>query len=468
MTTPATLDNLLDVMHQDGEVLNGWDAVMNLLESDVNQFFKNQWNKYSNNTGKMTISQVWCAGVNPIRGGGYETTVTQFNIELGPPLFEFPNATNSVAVTQKILGGTLKQGTMEVKQSFDPNTCNCKINDPRVTWGKPQTIDTGTNPTLSGTVPLEMVQGVINATTYSLLLDFAKGAFQINKLNVTGVKDSTIADQMKDWFAANKIQYLLASLDFKNSAGLAALTPTSFQFRVVKTDAGNTIVQLLITTNGTQPKSGVYPILEELVPTASGLTCSLMISSRIVYEYILAAGFNHGSASFKLQAISPPSAGAAWYATITPQMHFAGSFSFGSCCDKTTVKYSIYLGGNYTGSTKTGFNLNQHVNVHGNAPVDITVFASYPVSLTGSGANQKLNIKPGTPSVTVTGSVEGEIKSRLQSILNTDLHNAMAGISFTSVTAFALETLLFPSSMIKMSQAQVPGDLLIVGTFQNS
>lgn len=461
-SSPATLSNLLTQMYQDQEVLQGWDAVMNLLETSVNSFFQAQWNKQTAGAGQMSISTIWCEGVQTFHGTTF-TNVTQFNVVLGPPLFQFQSGQASVTVTQKILGGTLTIGTKTVAGSFSPPACGCQVNDPSVQWGTPQTINTASNPTLTGTVALGQVQGMI-ANGSSLILDFAKGSFTLNQLSVQGVPNTTIVNQLVNWFATNEIKYTLASLNFQNLTGQASLTPRSFQFNVVTTNSGNTIVQLLIMTDGTQPQTSHINV-DEPIPTGDGLTCSLMISSRILYQTILVAGFNQGGAPFQLYASSPSSVAQSWSAAISPQMHFSGQFSFGSCCDRTTVTYSIYLGGNYNGSPTSGFVLSQHVTTQGNASVNIDVSASYPVTLSGSGPNQRINITPGTPSVSVTGSVEGEIKSTLENILNTNLRNSMAGISFGSVTAFALENLVFPGNLMSMSQVQAPADLLIVGTF---
>lgn len=460
----ATLSNLLAQMYNNQEVLQGWDAVMNLLESSVNQFFQYQWSHQTSNAGKMTIAAIRCENVLPFHGV-YITNVTEFSVELGAPLFQFSSGSANVSVTQSILGGSLRLGTMEVPSNFNPSTWKGAYNDPSVTWDAPVAIDTGAGPNLSGAVALQQIQGVVNATSHSLILDFAAGAFTLNNLTVSGVNNADIVSQIKNWYATNDIKYILASLDFQNLAGQPALTPTSFQFNVVTTNAGNTVVQLLITTNGSQPSSSTINV-NEPIPTADGLTCSLMVSSRILYNDILVAGFNQPSSSFNLVPLGPGGSGQIWRATISPELHFSGSFSFGSCCDRTTVTYSIYLGGIYSGSTTSGFVLRQHETTGGNVHVDIDVYASYPVALSGSGAGQQLTITPGTPTVTVTGSAEGEIKSTLENILNTNFRNGMSGISFSPITYFALKNLLFPGNLIKMNQAQVPGDLLIVGTFQ--
>lgn len=461
----ATLADLLNQMYQNQEVLQGWDAVLNLLESSVNQFFLYQWNHQTGGAGQLSVSAVWCEGVNPAPvGGGYFTNVTEFRVTLGQPLFQFLSGASDVTVTQAILGGELRTGTKIVPADFDPSHCGCVWDDPSVTWAAPVTIDTGLSPGLSGTVALSQVQGLVNSSSQSLVLDFAAGAFTLNHLSVVGVNNASVVNQIKAWYATNAIRYILASIDLRSISGSPALTPTAFRFNVVTTNAGNTLVQLFITTNGSAPAASTINV-NEPVPTADGLTCSLMVSSRILYNDVLVAGFNQPGSAFTLQPAGPSGPGLIWHAYISPPFCFSGSFSFGSCCDRTTVTYTIYLGGVYSGSPTSGFVLTQHQTTSGNVNVDIDVYAAYAVTLSGSGAAQQINIQPGTPTVTVSGSVEGEIKSTLQDILNTNFRNGMAGVSFTPVTFFALENLLFPGNLIQMSQVQVPGDLLIVGTF---
>ncbi|MFC5743646.1 hypothetical protein [Dyella tabacisoli] len=460
----ATLSNLLQQMYQNKEVLQGWDAVMNMLESSVNGFFQLQWNRQTGNAGKLSISVVWCESVLPIpHGQGYFTNVTEFDVDLGAPLFQFTSGRSEVTVRQNILRGSTCLGTMEVPANFNPATCNLAPHDPRVTWGKVQSVDVSQQPYLSGTVSLQQVQGLVGSA-HSLVLNFAQGAFTLNALTIVGVNNTTLVNQLKSWFATQNIRYLLASVDFQNLSGIPGLTPTAFRFNVLTTNAGNTIVQLLITTNGSAPSSTVINV-NEPIPTADGLNCTLMLNSRLLYQDVLVRGFNGHGGSFSLIPLGPNGGYNAWYATINPRMHFEGSFSYGNCCDRTTVTYSVYLGGNYTGTATEGFALSQEIHTQGNAPVDITVSARYPVRLSGSGPNQSITITPGTPSVTVSGGAEDEMKSRLEDILNNNIRNAMAGVSFTPVTYFALKNLLFPGNLISMSQIQVPADMLIAGNF---
>jgi len=461
MATP-TLDYLLGQMAQDKEVLNGWDAVLNVLESAINQFFQTQFQRMTSGSGQMTVSQVFCGPPLSSPHGDY-CVVTQFSFALGAPSFVFSGGSNTVSVTQAIVSGSTRSGSMPVGPNFVPGSCGCVPDDPRVTWGPVQNVNIAGNPTVSAQVQLTSVIGLINPTTHSIVLDFANGAFTVNNVVLQGVTSQEMGDQIKSWFATHGVKYQLVSLDFAGGGSIASLTPTQFAFHVFQTNSGNMIVQILITTNGS-PSSG-YPIVLEPVPTASGYTCTLMINSRIVFSDILCNGFNGAGKPFRLYPQAPRQS-EGYSAYIAPQMHFAGSFSYGNCCDETTVTYSLYLGGTYTGTASNGFYLYQSITPSGNVGNTITVSANNPVSLTGSGVSQAIQISPQAPNINVTGGASDTINSQLRSILTGDFQAAMSGISFASVTYFALRNVLFPANMIQMGVVQVPTDLLIVGTFQ--
>ncbi len=468
----ATLTNLLTQMNQNQEVLQGWDAVLNLVEGSLNEFFALQFSQQTGGSNQITIQQIWCEDVDPAPGGGgqYFTNVYEYSFVLGTPLFQFTTGQAMVTTTQQIVSGSYRSGTMVVQKNFDPSTATLTYDDASVDWsGAAIPVATADNPSISGQVSVEQVKGVANVspTATSLVLNFAKGAYTLNNLAITGLTNTDFNDQLMAWFAQNSIQYRLASVDLGSHTGMPGLTPTAFQFNVLTTGGGNNIVQVLITTDGSTPASTVI-LVNEPVPVDDNYTCSLMISSRILYNEILIPGFQTPGGAFSLYSIPPGSPGQIYQAAITPEFNFSGSFTFGSCCDETTVTYNIYLGGTFSGSTTSGFVLTQQVNTVGNAPVQINVYVPYPVTLSGTGSSQTLSITPGTPQISVTGSVEGEISSTLQSILTSDFQNGMSGVSCQPIAQFALQNLLFPGNLFQMTQAQAPGDLLIVGTFTPS
>jgi len=462
MTDQPTLSYMLGQMAQDKEVLNGWDAVLNVLESSINEFLQSQYQAYTNNSGKMVIAQVFCGPAVKTSRGTF-STVTEFSFTLGAPEFLFANGKNQVTVTQAIESGTTRSGSLEVSDNFNPNQCGGVKDDSRVTWGPEKQIDVGKNPSITAAVELTSVTGIINQTTHTLVLDFAQGAFTANNITIENVTSTELSDQIKNWFMNNDVKYQVASIDFGGNT-MAALTPTQIQFHVVQTNAGNIIVQILIVTNGSIGTG--MPIVTEPIPTADGYTCTLMINSRIVFTNILCDGFNKAGKQFNIypQCNSPAQG---YTAYIAPQMHFAGSFSYGSCCDRTTVTYSLYLGGTYSGTATQGFHLYQSITPSGNVGNTITVNGYNPLTLSGSKESQKIHITPQTPNITVTGGASGTINSKLKDILNNDFSAAMSGISFNDVTYFALRNVLFPGNLMSMSVVQVPTDLVIVGKFES-
>src|SRR5437899_12380958 len=103
MSNPATLSNLLQQMYQNKEVLQGWDAVLNLLESSVNTFFTAQWNQQTGSAGKLSIPVGCCEGVLPAPGHqGWFTNAIQSKADLGPPSFQFMSGPNEVPLAQDL------------------------------------------------------------------------------------------------------------------------------------------------------------------------------------------------------------------------------------------------------------------------------------------------------------------------------------------------------------------------------
>ena len=509
MANEATLADLNLQMNQDQEVLGGWDAVMNLLESAVNAFFLSQWNaQTSGSGGKMEISGLWCEGIVPSPPSGQITVVTQHDIQLGSPLFQFQNGQDNVTVTQQILGGTLKQGSMSVQQSFQPASCGCQVNDGRVTWGPPMAIDTTQNPVLSGTVALAQLQGLVNSTAQSLVLDFARGSFTVNNMTIKGVDNSQFADEIKNWFNANNIKYILASVDFRNLASMPALTPTSFQFNVKTTNAGNTIVQLLITTDGTTPASAQINV-DEPIPTVDGATCSLMISSRILFQNIFVDNFNAGSGAVKVQAVGPASDINSWHADVisgsvsTPEL-IPGNQPYqtdGGLMAVTLNANTWSLVGSKFVPFGTLANylfviqltsdaldvLTANVSVSGfqtigpfPVPLTVTLGFAFNYSVGVSGHELQINPPEGGVNVAVSdssgqlvpaavGSSTASINASIQAAVSALIEASIGAVSFEPVSIFALQNLIFPgNNMINMTAlfpfASTPGDLLIVGT----
>lgn len=359
-STGATFDSLVGQMAQNQEVLQGWDAVVNVLQSALDAFLLSHWHQQTAGQGQMTMVMVWCEGVYKApTPDQYYTTVSRFTVTLGPPLFQFTSGAAQVTVSQAVLAGSLAVGSMIVPQSFKPGTCDCQPDDPRVDWGPPELIDVGQKPVLTGTVPVSEVTGVVTPGAQSVVLDFAMGAFTFGNMTLSGQPPAVIADQIMNWFAAHEVRYCLCSVDMRDFGAGPGLTPRAFRFNVVTTRGGNTLVQIMISTSGAIPPTlGV--LVDEPIPTADGYTCSVMISSYRLMNDILAGGF-HNSAGFSLSAFRDGGSGAAWQMRLYPAMHIAGSFDYGDCCNRHTDTYSIYVNLIFGGFPGPGLRVYDHI-----------------------------------------------------------------------------------------------------------
>jgi len=125
-----SLANLEAQMYQNQAVLQGWDAVFNVLEGPVNAFLYQQFQAYlakldpATSDNLMTIRAYYCEGVNNFQGNWF-TNVTKLEFKLSNPLLQFVAGNDSVTVTQNILKGVITTGTVSVTENgFDPTACH--------------------------------------------------------------------------------------------------------------------------------------------------------------------------------------------------------------------------------------------------------------------------------------------------------------------------------------------------------
>jgi hypothetical protein len=109
--------------------------------------------------------------------------------------------------------------------------------------------------------------------------------------------------------------------------------------------------------------------------------------------------------------------------------------------------------------------------------VTISAAAKLPIVVEGTGSNQALKISINNQNFDVSGHMSGGGPcgcDDLQARLNSQIRNQIPGqlvkqlsVTFSPVSLFALKNLLFPSKdYIALSEAFVPGDMLILGNFQ--
>lgn len=509
-TSGSTLSELLTNMYTAQAVLKGWDVVFNVLEDPVNALMAQQYaQKYKDQD--MPIDFGFCTGPVPFQGE-WIGTYNKFHIVLGGPLLQFQQNNHSfVTVKQVIKSASSQIGSKVVPEDWDPSKAS--INDPGVDWGPQKTIDVSNGPYVQGSVSLSQVQGIVQPakpgfTTQSVVLDFASGSFVAMNLKVT-TDSASLNNQLTNWFVTNPIEYIINTVDFSNITTLPALTPTKFMLNVLTTNSNKNILQQFITTNGTQQSNLTINANE---PIPDSYDCSLMINTKIMFESIFVASFNQGSSNIVVGALSPGTDYTAWSAQIQSGT-VSGTVAFP---DSNSIQYRINSNGNgivwdisglqflrtqalaialsYATTKTQGFQARQYVcsryycswtswDDH-SVDVNVVMSGNYPIVIKNSGdyagKNQTIQLSNTPPNVDVsntsikpTGACEcndNDLKLAVLAELAKDVPGAlqagMANISFTPISLFALESLLFPGgNLITMDGAYVPGDLLVVGHF---
>jgi hypothetical protein len=228
-----------------------------------------------------------------------------------------------------------------------------------------------------------------------------------------------------------------------------------------------------------------------------------------MFQSIFVQSFNKGATNIQVAAVDPQKDFVAWSA-VTTQGTVKGTLDFGDRSDN----YRLGPGGNevvwdiknlafsrdrnqgvvlsYQDKKNVGFQYRQWQSGgrfggghwgpwrDHNVDVNVSMTGDYPILIAGQEDLQTIQISDVPPSVNVdntdlkpTGACEcndNDLKIKVRDLLRDKIPAAiksqMAGITFQAISVFALYNLLFPAKeFIKMDEAYVPGDLLVLGHF---
>lgn len=383
-----------------------------------------------------------------------------------------------------------------------------------------------TKATLQAVIKIGQVKGLINGNQniLSVVLNMGKGTFSAKDIQIDMSDEQKIAfsDAVKAYFVAHPVNFIINSLDLTGITTLADLKPHQFLFKALKTQNGNEMLQLFIQTNKRETfnYSQTYISTDVPDPIPEGSEASLMINSRIFYGSVLKESLQ---GDWTFQAEQPSDKTKAWEGIFT-QASVHGSVdlsslnhssSSGSQYSTTVTDYTYTpKGGNPvkwsldTMKISTGDHGNMRLQYHrkntfyfvensrtthcsmfhcktsnysNNQSSDITldISASLPVKITETGRKQNIQINASNKSVSIDARTSGggpcgsdDLQSKINKQLKDNVPEQITkklNISFDSVSVFALKNLLFPSNnYINLQDAYVPGDLLIIGNFEDS
>ncbi|MBN1403543.1 MAG: hypothetical protein JW942_03625 [Opitutales bacterium] len=415
--------------------------------------------------------------------------------------------------------------------------------EPDIYWGDPMTVDTSNHPYVNGSVALAKISGIVTppsgqgpaSETHTVYLDFPSGAFTLNQFAVDPPNwdpahhATEISNALADYYATHEIKYQVQTINYTNLSHDVNLQPSQFLMNATTTNAGNNILQLLISTTGGIQHATTINLNEPVpydptnpIPGVSDFMVSLMISSKLMFKDIFVSSFNSGGTNIQVQAVNPGVDFKSWSAVVSQGSATAAvAFANPYVIDGTTTEFRISSSGNnltwdLTGLTfertpaagvamdytnqpngtnvsfqyRTQYYVTTEYGCYGpywtdwtnsSATAFITMTGNYPLAVDGTGSAQTIKFTTTEPTVTFDKSSDlkpngacecsdNDIKIALMNALGTSvpatLKSYMDKITFTPISVFALENLLFPADqLISMSQSCVPGDLLVVGSF---
>ena len=489
VANPPGVNDVLTEMNKVGTVLNGWDAVFNLTEEQVNANFLAQWQKRESDPSFFWVIPEQVSKVtNPQTK---VTTVTTWNMTLSAPRIQFvQNNPGNVELFMDIISGNYAYG-VEINGQYTPIVPKTPIDPKR-----------NPPPSIKGNVPLAKVQGQVQ-TQHDVVLDLGAGSFSGLNLDVDS-GNPTFNDTISTYVQNTKAVFKIGTLDYKNVTLLAALTPTQFRLNTTTTNSGLNLLQIFITTNGT-PSSSLGININEPVP--EGYQCSLLINTQVLFNQIFVQSYQGGA--FGMQAINPGGGSAStnpWSAqiasgSITGQVQPDGDFRISDSSNAVTIDLT---GMKFTVTPTTGLQasfqrqftqsfqyyycpppppcgISQCYWASASLPVTISINFPMPLVVSGAGQNQSVQIQTSPASPVIDGTldssgpctcnnrnVQEQFLSQLRQQLPAPLV-AGVNVQFKSVSLFALENLLFPGqSFIQLQAAYAPGDMAVFGSLANS
>jgi hypothetical protein len=508
----ATLESMLSQMYKAQGVLKGWDCVLNMLEEPVNRFLAVQYAEKYPTATPMVLDVGFC---QPFPAGAQTVlTYTRFSVTLGPPLIEFQTNNHAfVTVTQVIQSGSIQTGSKFVKEKKAQCPIPLKLDDPDIQWEDPTVIDVSNKPAVTGSVAIGVVAGEVEPTkpdktkgdkadAHTVILDFAKGSFVARDLKVD-TNDAVLNLQLQNWFMTNPIKYQINTVVFNDVTTLKSLQPTSFKLNVLTTNSMKNILQVFITTTGTQQNNLTINVNE---PIPDGYHNSLMINTSIMFNDIFVQSFNQGSSNVLVEVVKPADDFTAWAAKVS-RGSVAGVATFDNDSDSETrineagntvtwqldglrfdrtedeglkLTYDVQKTINFQHRDRNSGRYGSSWGSWRDHSVDVRVVltGNYPLSVDKDKQEVRIastppNVSVTPPDLSPTGPCEcndNDLKIQVGRILQAQvpqkLKDSMGGITFKSVSVFALYNLLFPTDdFIVMKDAYVPADLVVLGTF---
>jgi hypothetical protein len=497
-----SLESVIGEMHTQGSALNGWDVAFNLSLPQINSALREQFDefkkdpKFSNHihietrTSPSTDVEV----------------VKSFDMVYGYPSLQFEaNQPQSVNLSSMITSGSLESCTY-----FQGKKLSC------------DTSELGQNgEALDAVLPISKITGSAQGdAVLQVSLEMLKGSFKAKNIELSDVEKLKFNEALVAYFTQNPVTFIINSLDLADIATLPSLKPSQFLFKTLVPTSNRACLQLFISTGGRPALNYSQTFLNNVPdPIPEGSECSLMISTKVFFNDVLPNSLNKNG--WVLRGVDPGSAAKAWSAkyvngnvggtvdlsaldTETSSGGQGGAVSFTkqtvTIPGGNRVNWSINgmsVASDASGSMKLAYSKDesQDFNVEtcskicsfwctkwncsnrqNTSTVKVDIGATLPLSISGSGRQQSIAISIDGKAVNMSGHMSGggpcncdDLEAQFNQQLRKQIPNQVKNqvdADFDPISVFALKNLLFPSNnYIDLKTGNVPGDVLITGTF---
>jgi hypothetical protein len=472
----------------------GWDVVVANSALAVNDLFAQQY------VANVRANQ----HLPPIDGSldlSNGVTVGMKNLTLGPPLISI---TPSVSDQQAVVTMNFIAGEIVVVQRAGPV----------ITVSSYQSIVPGDQFALSMIVPLEKVQGEVEAHNKVVVNLRNANTYQANLL--PGQSSASLLGQyFQAIFQAETKASLVYELGTLVTGADQNLTPVDFDIRT-QVDPGGApgqgSVTLFVATTY-NPSGGNLPGSDYIYLIPDGSDCALVVASKTLFENIIEPFYSSilkGDPTFAVRQLSGSSpasylaftggavsAGAAkgnwisgggvfhsfWSGTpgawsfgnpgVQPVMVPFGGLTVAPSNGLLTINWSETFSQNFASSvttTRTGSSVSQdsvNLTVSGGIAVSPTI-TNNNVSFPSGASNLTVQFAPSDWLSRYLGN--GQVRDNISGNIAGAANNAaqqVVQIQLPQVNTFAVSHLLFPQqNALQYQEAHLPGDLALFGSIQ--
>lgn len=294
--------------------LHNWDAVFNMLLTNINDVLTKQYEKLKKEKGyggKIQVDSL----VKTDTINGYtidQYSAREFDLTYGYPSLRFLINSDQQANLTFTINGTIRSGTKwigevceqnekkltQIATVFDIPLSNLTTeiingNQKLVlsSLGDSQSIN---EEKFNAIIKLSTVAGLVNGNrnVISVVLDMAKGTFDAECFEniLSDEEQLALNEAIKSYFVKNPVYFIINSLNISKITTLDDLKPNQFLFKVLRTRNDHEILQLFIhTANREVTESDRREMdissIEEPIPL--GHQASLIISNPLMYNNIL-------------------------------------------------------------------------------------------------------------------------------------------------------------------------------------